>query len=503
MARVRVLVHFLIPAFLLSSCTAQETKVDRPPAVAGAFYPAGKADLEKTVDALLASWRNVVPSRGLRALIVPHAGYVYSGEVAARGYMEIDGEAEWDNVFVLSPSHHVGFEGASVYTRGDYLTPLGPVAVNREIATAIVRRGVVFTDRVDAHEQEHAVEVQLPFLQRRLGKPFRIVPIVIGAGGAETYRRIADALRPYFTDRNLFVVSTDFSHYPSYEEACRLDRETVRAICSKKPDELIALVSRSERSPVPNLATRLCGWPAVLTLMEMTKGDENVAYDTLMYRNSGDTPAGDKSRVVGYWALAVRALSKGTGETFRLTEQERAALLTAARNALRTSIAGETVERMPEHAWTGATRTPCGAFVTLRKHGALRGCIGNFSAEAPLYRTVEQMAIAAATQDPRFQRVRPDELEDIDIEISVLTPLRRIRSIDEFVLGKHGIYIRKDGHSGTFLPQVAAETGWSVEEFLGHCARDKAGIGWDGWKDAELYVYEALVFGEKENAPGK
>jgi hypothetical protein len=137
--------------------------------------------------------------------------------------------------------------------------------------------------------------------------------------------------------------------------------------------------------------------------------------------------------------------------------------------------------------------------VTLKSRGDLRGCIGRFDASEPLYEVVRAMAVAAATQDPRFEPVRPAELPGISVEISVLTPMRRISSIDELKLGTHGVYIRKGNRSGTFLPQVATETGWSKEEFLGHCARDKAGLAWDGWKDAELYVYEALVFGENEH----
>jgi AmmeMemoRadiSam system protein A len=142
--------------------------------------------------------------------------------------------------------------------------------------------------------------------------------------------------------------------------------------------------------------------------------------------------------------------------------------------------------------------TNYGAFVTLKKHGNLRGCIGQFEASEPLYKVVQKMAIASAMRDYRFSPVDPSEIPELEVEISVLTPMRRIRSIDEIELGKHGIYIRKGNNSGTFLPQVATETGWTKEEFLGHCAQDKAGIGWNGWKDAVLYVYEALVFSEKD-----
>jgi len=137
-----------------------------------------------------------------------------------------------------------------------------------------------------------------------------------------------------------------------------------------------------------------------------------------------------------------------------------------------------------------------GAFVSLKKKGKLRGCIGTFKPDAPLYNLIQTMTIASATEDTRFLPVQANELKDIDIEISVLTPMKRINDVSKIVLGKHGIYIKKDGRSGTFLPQVATETGWTLEEFLGHCARDKAGIGWDGWKNAEVYTYEAIVFKE-------
>ena len=154
--------------------------------------------------------------------------------------------------------------------------------------------------------------------------------------------------------------------------------------------------------------------------------------------------------------------------------------------------------KVDESELTDVTKSECGAFVTLHKDGALRGCIGRFVANEPLYTIVQKMAIAAATEDNRFPTVKQDEISEIDIEISVLTPLKKIESIDEIEMGRHGIYIKKGFTTGTFLPQVAIETGWTKEEFLGYCARNKAGIGWDGWKDADIYIYEALVFGEND-----
>ncbi|OQX78351.1 MAG: hypothetical protein B6D61_05750 [Bacteroidetes bacterium 4484_249] len=157
-----------------------------------------------------------------------------------------------------------------------------------------------------------------------------------------------------------------------------------------------------------------------------------------------------------------------------------------------------TVPELNPDDYSDNLKVRAGAFVTLNENQRLRGCIGHFEADKPLYQIVQDMAVAAATQDPRFQPVDKRELDDIEIEISVLTPMKKIDSVDEIKLGRDGIYIKKGFRAGTFLPQVATETGWDLEQFLGHCARDKAGIGWDGWRDADIYTYQALVFGEKD-----
>jgi AmmeMemoRadiSam system protein A len=203
--------------------------------------------------------------------------------------------------------------------------------------------------------------------------------------------------------------------------------------------------------------------------------------------------------VVGYNAIAVsEEKTPGTKEAFSLTPGEKNTLLSVARRTVEEFVVHGSVPEIDPASLTGSLRTPCGAFVTLNKNHQLRGCIGRFDSDEPLFRVVQLMAVASASQDYRFSPVDPSEVKNLRIEISVLTPMRKIGSIDEFELGKQGIYIKKGTRSGTFLPQVARETNWTREEFLGHCAQDKAGIGWDGWKEAELYVYEAIVFGEPE-----
>jgi MEMO1 family protein len=489
----------LLPLLLLVvTCSSQERQLDRQPAVAGGFYPAAPEELRSTVDALFAkAVARTTPASPL-AVIVPHAGYVYSGEVAASGFNQIDPDREYDNVFVIGSSHHVAFEGASVYSAGDFITPLGRVRVNRKLAGELLRKDPAFSSRADAHASEHSIEVQLPFLQKRLKLPFRIVPIILGANSPGTCRKIAAVLRPYMGGKNLFVISSDFSHYPAYDAAVKVDRATADAIISNNPDVLLRTLRKNEASGTPELATSLCGWSSVLTLLYMTAGDNDIAYTVIQYKNSGDTPSGDRERVVGYTAIIATRHESPARSSFSLSRKERAALLAIARRTVEGCVTDGKIPPVDATTLTDALRTPCGAFVTLNKHGELRGCIGRFDSPDPLYTVVQQMALASATQDNRFEPVAHGELRDLEIEISVLSPMRRITSIDEIQLGKHGIYVRKGMRGGTFLPQVATETGWTKEEFLGHCAQDKAGIGWDGWKDAELYIYEALVFGEKE-----
>ena len=183
---------------------------------------------------------------------------------------------------------------------------------------------------------------------------------------------------------------------------------------------------------------------------------------------------------------------------FQLNTEEKKTLLKIARKSLEEYIRNEQIPEFDEEQMSETLKKTTGAFVTLQKEGELRGCIGRFDADKPLYKIVGQMAIASGTQDARFSPINEDELDDITIEISVLTPMEKIASIEEIELGNHGIYIQKGGMSGTLLPQVAEKFDWSKEEFLGHCARDKAGIGWDGWKDANVYKYSAIVFSEEE-----
>ena len=474
----------------------------RPATQANRFYTGDAKELSEEVDSFLALHAKDRKYEQVAAVIVPHAGYYFSGNVAAAAYQSIPEGKVYKRIFLLGPSHHEWLDGASVNTECDYYsTPLGNVKVDVETARLLTNTdGTDKTDSVffynpKAHDREHCLEVQLPFLQRRFGEVPPIVPIIISTNDFRKLQRIAETLKPYMTEENLFVVSSDFSHYPKYEDAREVDARTGKAVESGDVERFIAQLEENARSGVRNLATSACGELAIATLMLMMQ-DGSYEVKHLLYQNSGDIDNHDHSRVVGYHAFAViRSLPLTPSEErgdFALTDEEKQMLKDIALTSIKDSLDRKRI--VEPTTLTETLKQKCGAFVSLHKQGRLRGCIGHFGEDVPLHEIVAEMARAAAFEDPRFMPVTKDELDDIDIEISVLTPMRRIQSLDEFQLHKHGIYIKKGYRSGTFLPQVADEVNWTKEEFVGHCAQDKAGIGWDGWRDAELYVYEAIVF---------
>jgi AmmeMemoRadiSam system protein B/AmmeMemoRadiSam system protein A len=476
--------------------------INRQPAVAGSFYPGNQTELKSTLESFFNKAKEIEHPGSIRALIAPHAGYVFSGFVAASAYRQLDREAEYEHIFVIGSSHHTGFYGASIYNIGNYETPLGETEVDVELASKLIKGNSVFTFNEEAHNREHSLEVQLPFLQYWLKKPFKIIPIILGSQDPDVSEKIADALIPWFKSGNLFVFSTDLSHYPTWDGANKADANTIKGILSGSPDQLLQVLEENEKKNYPGLLTSMCGWPAVLSLLDMTSSLDGLSYHKVLYKNSGDTPYGDHQRVVGYVSVIVTD-DKSSDENAFLSEEDKKTLLQIARNTLTEKIVNNRFSKIETGGFSPALLTPAGAFVTLHTvEGQLRGCIGRFQPDIPLYKVVKEMTISAALNDYRFSPVKAEEIPSLDIEISVLTPLKKINSIDELELGKDGIYIRNDGRSGTFLPQVAESTGWSKEEFLGHCSRDKAGLGWDGWKDADLFTYQAIIFSEKEMGIG-
>ena len=468
------------------------SRPNRPAAVAGKFYPGTPKMLREEVERHFREAKPPQhPGESPQALIAPHAGYLFSGRVAASAFNQIPGKNSYKRVFIIASSHQMHFPGVSVWTAGDYETPLGTVSVDQETCRLLKESSPLFQCREDAHLAEHSLEVQLPFLQVKLEERFQLVPLILGTGKAEDCEKIAGTLRPWFIPENLFVVSSDLSHYPCYNDAVSTDRVTTEAILSNSPEQLLLRMKENRTKGIPGLATSLCGWTGVLTLLYLTRG-EGFHAEWTDYLNSGDEPRyGDQERVVGYSAVT---FYRNSGTQFFLSPQEKKALLAIADRTVRETVVAGKCQQVDEEPLSGNLAAHAGAFVSIYIAGKLRGCIGSFTTGEPLAHVVSRSAVSA-TADTRFNPVEPEELESLTIEISVLTPLRRVYSASEVIPGKHGIYIKKGGSSGTFLPQVAGRYGWDREEFLGRCSRDKAGLGWDGWKTAELYVYEAIIFG--------
>ena len=468
----------------------------RQPAFAGSFYPVSPNELKAELEKYFSQAQPARLDGRVRTLIVPHAGYVYSGMVAASGYLSIARDTPYKNIFIIASSHREQFRGSSVYAEGNYLTPLGEARVNLDIARQLMDSHKHISYLPKAHDREHSIEVQVPFIQYHFTDSPPIVPIVMGSSSLSNARDLATALLPWFTSDNLFIISSDFSHYPSYQDAQRVDQLSGEAILTKDPETFYNALRKNSGEGIRNLATPSCGWSSIMTLLYMADRSEEVLMSPVLYRNSGDVPIGDKERVVGYWAIAGHEKAPGP-LSYTLKDKDKKDLIAISRLTLEDYLNSGSLAEIDPGQLSETLRKPAGAFVSLYMGGRLRGCIGNFAPEKPLYMVVQEMTLAAALNDQRFAPVEPSELKYISLEISVLTPLQKIASIDEFQLGKHGIYMRKGDRSGTFLPQVAQSSGWSAEEFLGRCARDKAGLSYEGWKDAELYVYEAIVFGEE------
>jgi AmmeMemoRadiSam system protein B/AmmeMemoRadiSam system protein A len=460
----------------------------REPAVAGAFYPGTEQALRDAVSKLLDAVEPLPLKGRLVGLISPHAGYVYSGQVAAHAYRLVKG-VEFDAVIVVAPSHHAYFSGSSVYTQGSYRTPLGLIEIDNELAGAIAGSDETIQFHREAHLSEHSLEVQLPFLQMTVPN-LKLVPIVIGDQSLENCRRLAKAIVSNIKGKHvLLVASTDLSHFHSYDEAVRMDGIVIDHVERYDYEGLAASLAARE--------CEACGGGPTMTVMIAAEELGATRAVFLHYANSGDV-TGDRSSVVGYLAAAlVEEKAEGAvGVDLGLKHEEKKKLLHIARRSFEAKVLGKPI---PDFKTDSALlKQKMGAFVTLTKHGQLRGCIGHIRGIEPLYTTVSKMAIAAATEDPRFPQVGPNEIGEIAVEISVLTPFKKIASPDEIQVGRDGLYIEKGYNHGLLLPQVATEYGWDRDEFLQNTCR-KAGLPMDAWREgADIFIFSAQVFNEGE-----
>ena len=372
----------------------------------------------------------------------------------------------------------MGFDGCSIFPKGGYETPLGIAPVDDSLAAELSKAtGFGFIPK--AHEAEHAVEIQVPFVQTVLPKA-KIVPIVMGIPKKATILRLSEGLKTVLPGKKVLVIaSTDLSHFLTKEGANERDRQTITLIQDFKTNELIRNCERGENI--------MCGGGPVTAALLFGKDKSFVKI--LRYRDSSEVSQ-DTTRVVGYLAAAL--VSEPEERAFHLSDEERQELLTLAYSTVRTYVRENKVSQyIPE---SGALLQNHGAFVTLNKNGRLRGCIGFIEPLLPLYQAVMQASIYAACRDSRFRPVTEEELDEIEVEISVLTPLKKITNPTVVTIGKHGLVIEKQGKRGLLLPQVAVENNWTRETFLERVCI-KAGLPKDSWRSgADLFVFEAVVF---------
>lgn len=480
-----VAVSIEIFAVILLSCSPIFAEEVQKPVVAGSFYPAESVLLAGQISKYLNDANPGTIEGDIIALISPHAGYIYSGPVAAYGYKAISGR-KYDTVVIIGINHHVLFDGVAYLEKDFYRTPLGDLAIDLEFTRKLARTEKdALTKNPKVYDEEHSAEVEIPFLQTVL-KDFKIVVLLMGRPDYDTCRKLARGLVKTIKESGkkvLIVASTDLSHYFEYKDAMAKDRVTL--------SELLNFDARRFTEKVSEGECELCGSAAVVTALIASKDLGADKIRVLKYANSGDT-AGDKSRVVGYASVAI--YKEGAG---MLDSGQKKKLLNIARKTIESYIREEKIPEFKEEDPDLSQQE--GAFVTLRKKGELRGCIGNIIGTQPLWQTVRDMAIESSTKDPRFEAVSPAELKDIKIEISVLSKPKRVEDINEIKMGTHGVIVKSGFNSGVFLPQVATETGWSREEFLSNLCAHKAGLPADAWKDkkTELYIFTAQVFEEE------
>jgi MEMO1 family protein len=485
----------------------------RRPAVAGAFYPGDRATVERDVAAYL---HDAPAEPAPSALIAPHAGYVFSGATAGKAFAGLIG-SHVKRVILLGPSHRMDFIGAALPAPAikAFATPLGELPVDQS-AVATLRSQRYFDGPERAHDAEHSLEVELPFLQETVGSP-AIVPILIGhRTNRAIARALARAIAPLLDDGTIVVVSSDFTHhgaaygYAPFGADASVPRALV-ALGRATASRAAAIDPRGFWQQVDVAEDTVCGARPIEVLLELLAHAFSGEGRVVGVTTSADVSR-DWNQVVAYAAVTFTGRwtawrdEPSANRLGALSTGEERAALELARAALATHLTheGQLARWFAEHTPEGNLLAPAGVFVTLnrrgqagRRKGELRGCIGTLEAREPLVDAIVHSAVSAA-HDPRFPALTAGELKEITIEISVLSPLRRVSGPDAVRIGTDGVLLTKDGYQAVFLPQVATEFGWSLDTLLTQLSV-KAGLPPDGWRHgAQLETFTAQVFGERE-----
>ena len=499
-----VLILFLLMSFAVVIQARKEPEMDtvRPPVVAGKFYSESPEILKAAITGFLDDAEPVSAPDPL-ALILPHAGYIYSGQIAADGYNQARGHS-YDTVVILGTNHtSPHFSKIALYPGDGFTTPLGTARVDRTIMEALKAASPDCVLTSSPHQNEHSVEVHVPFIQVVFPQA-KIVPVIIGTPDARLCERFGQALGEVLKGKKaLIVASSDLSHYPSHADAVAVDIPILAAIATLDPQRVKEAIKAPMNKGIANLHTGACGEGPILTAVVAAKAMGAKGGKVVSYANSGDIAIGDRSRVVGYGAVALTvdapqpaAVKPSSGTADELQPGDKKALLALARKTITRYLTTETVPLA--RGFSPAVQEYRSVFVTLKKFGNLRGCIGRLIPEAPLGQLVGAMAIQSALNDNRFRPVTIAELRDIEIELSVLTPMKTVPRAEDIVVGRDGVLLQKSRAGAVFLPQVATEQGWSREEMLDQLCL-KAGLAQGSWRTgAEFQTFQAIVFHESE-----
>ena len=470
--------------------------------IAGAWYPG----TEREIRALAGKWEaahgGVAPDETPNVLVLPHAGWAYSGETAWTAVRTVRG-AKFRRVVVLAPSHRAWIENRLVAPESAAVsTPLGEIKVDRDwLDRLALVAPVARNDRV--HSGEHSAQIEYPLLQLALGNGFTIVPLVVGSFGEDQMGMCVRALARLMDAETLLVLSSDFTHYGedfSYTPFGKGGGEDVRRKVAASDAEAFSLIAKGDADSfaafIKRTGATICGHvPIELALRAFPQGTSLVR---LKYATSSDG-SGDYSRFVCYVAATGCAKWQGEGNAV-LSAADRAYLLRLARASMEQAVKGGTRRGagIDTSDAPKATLAKMGAFVTLndKATGALRGCIGEIIPMRPLVKAVAARAVDAALDDPRFSPVTERELGGLRVEVSALTPPKRVASWRDIVLGRDGMTLEKDGRFAVFLPQVAPEQGWDLPTTLSYLSH-KAGLSPDAWREgAKFETFQAEVFHE-------
>lgn len=481
---------------------APETRKVIQSPVAGSWYSGDPETLRREIRDLLdrADLSDLAGYRGpVLGLISPHAGYRYSGGVAAHGYRLLEGRTV-RRVVVMGPSHHVPFRGLAIPDATHWSTPLGEVPLDREALARFRQARGLFAVREDAFLREHSVDMQIPFLQV-VAPGATLVPIVVGRVGPAEAREAAAVIREIVDEGTVVVASSDFTHYgPNYGYVPFRDQVPDRlgelALAAAKP--LARMDLDGFQAHLQSTGDTICGAGPILVLLATLPARTRVV--PLRFDTSGRMTR-DFTNSVSYFSIAfIPETGPVAFENMDLLDEATQGwLLALARETLRRHLAGKPLpdpvregQEVPSKA-----RETYGVFVTLKKHGDLRGCIGSIVGTDPLYQGVIRNTVNAASHDPRFTPMTSAEEPEVDIEVSVLTPLKEVPSFQDIRLGRDGIVIEKGGRRAVFLPQVAPEQGWDLPATLTHLSM-KAGLSPDAWKSgARFQTFQAHVFHER------